>query len=506
MRLRHLGVLLVTPVVTLPCLLSTASVARAAEATDVLDALDGKDLFDANAELSYRAHTKTAKITREDLRGGQTVEVTEFQYFEHSHQVIPKLRVGVFQDIELFVALPVTAWEQRLGWFHPRGANPGQDPTKKGYSTFIRDMCMYGGPRDPAANNPGERPADCEGYGTDSRRTLSGDPSSWPVNHRYTTDADGNRQTGEYTGRDTDWNISSQGGEEYNPQFNTIRGALAYNFDSAYYLYPKGLGDLEAGFAFSPYSIGRFNDFRDSAMPAMRIEFKLQAPSGWVDTPSPDKPFAKRERLGFVNERRFEPGGVGSGLWRLSGSVAMSKRYKVVDPFMTARYTLGIPQPYPNLAPERRIQDLGFWSNVASGAVGVEFVPLYYAPQVEEYVNLRFMLAMTGDYVAKHRGPSEMSDALRKWTYVDNYFAILGEAGFVLAVPFVTVRALFQAGHETPHFITGEAAGYDANGDGKIAKSEVNPFYNPLLDTPGRRVRVTETMVANGMLTLAATF
>lgn len=481
--------------------LAVSPALHAAEATDVLDALDGKDYFDANAEISYRAHSKTAKITREDVRNGQGVEVVEFQYVEHSHQVIPRLRVGVFQDIELFAQLPLTVWEQRLGWFHPRNPNAAQNTEKDGYSTFIRDMCLYGGEE----GTTGAQPADCEGYPQGGRKSLSDNPGSWPVNHKYETNSAGDPVPGSYTGKDTDWGISSQT-DGLNPQFNTIRGLMAYDFSSGFYLFPKGIGDAELGIAFSPYTIGRFNDYRDSAMPSMRIELKYQLPSGYIDTPSPGKAPDKREKLGFVSERKFDPGGVGSGLHRISASIAMSKRLKLFDPYFVARYTLGIPQYYGGIAPERDWRDFGFWSNVAGASMGVEIAPLYYAPTVEEYVNLRVILGLNADYIARHRGSSEMSDALHKWTYVDHYASLLGELGLVLSVPFVTLRALIQAGHETPHFITGDVPGFERDGKDGLSTKEVNPHYNALLDTPGRRVKVTETGVLNGMLTGAITF
>jgi hypothetical protein len=497
-----------------------SSTALAAEATDVLDAIDGDDLFDLNLEMSYRAHTKTAKITREDVRNGKAVEVTEFQYFEQSHQVIPRVRIGLFQDIEIFGALPVTAWEQRLGWFHPRSINRDQDPNRKGYSTFLRDMCTYGAPADSSGQTPGARPAECDGYPEAPRDSLSGNPGSWPVNREYSPEQDSTGtyrpRGGDYTGRDTDWAIDPNA-QDINPQFNSIRGAVAYDFSNALSLFPKGLGDAELGFAFSPYSIGRFNDERDSAMPTMRLEMKYQIPTGYIDTPNPGcarivdgrcingRSLARREKLGFATERKFDPGGVGSGLHRVTAGFSMSKRFKLFDPYFGMRYTLGVPQGYPTLAPERDWRDSAFWTNVAGIQGGVEIAPLYAFPDLEKTVNFRFLLGFVADYVARHRGPSEMSDALRKWTMVDHHLSLLGRAGAVFSVPFVTLRALVEVGHETPHFLTGEVAGRDTNDNG-IEQKELNVHYNAVLDTPGRRVKVTETLVANGMITLAVVF
>ena len=147
--------------------------AWAAEATDVLDAIDGDDLFDANVELIYRGHAKTAKITREDVRNGRQVDVNEFLYFEHKHEVVPRLRIGIFQDIELFIALPYTVWEQRTGWQHYRNPN-NRDPRRKGYSTFLRDQCMYGSPTETQNTRPKACDTGDAAY-PQGRNTLSGE-------------------------------------------------------------------------------------------------------------------------------------------------------------------------------------------------------------------------------------------------------------------------------------------------------------------------------------------
>ena len=196
---------------------------------------------------------------------------------------------------------------------------------------------------------------------------------------------------------------------------------------------------------------------------------------------------------------------VGSGLHRVTAGFSMSKRFKLFDPYFGMRYTLGVPQGYPTLAPERDWRDSAFWTNVAGIQGGVEIAPLYAFPDLEKTVNFRFLLGFVADYVARHRGPSEMSDALRKWTMVDHHLSLLGRAGVVFSVPFVTLRALAEVGHETPHFLTGEVAGRDTNDNG-IEQKELNVHYNAVLDTPGRRVKVTETLVANGMITLAVVF
>lgn len=489
------------PSLPLMLLLGLPPVAHAAEATDVLDAIDGNDLFDANLEVSYRAHGKTSKITREDIRAGRHADVVEFLYVEQSQQIVPRARVGIFQDVELFAAWPMTIVETRTGWFHPRNGNRDQAGGQLGYSTFLRDMCLYGGAPDSTGRTAGARPAACSGYPTDGRNTLSGNPGSWPVNHDYGVDADGRPVAGDYNGQDTDWSIDPNT-KNFNPQFNSVRGAFKYSVTNGFAAVPTFLGDPELGLAFSPFTIARLNDARDSAMPTMRIELKYQVPIGLLDTPGPSR--RNRDKLGGTFQD-FSPGGVGSGLHRFTVGASMSKRLKLMDPFVGGHYTLGIPHFYPGIAPERDWRDLAFWTNVAGFMGGVEIVPLYRFPTLEDVVNLRFILGGAAEYVARHRGPSEMSDALHKWTYVDNYMTLMARAAVVLAIPFVTVRGVVEAGHETPHLITGEVPGTDYDGNG-ITPGERNKFFNPVVDLQGRRIKVTETAVVNGMLTMALTF
>jgi hypothetical protein len=466
----------------------------------VLDALDTGDPFDANIELNYLGHAKVAKITREDVRDGRNVDVVEFLYAEHSHQVMPKLRVGIFQDVELFISLPYTIWEQRAGWAHPRAGGGAKSPRENGYSTFARDMCLYGS-QDPQALP--KRPKNCErDWGTSHRDTLSGNEGSWPVNHEYEVE-NGRPKAGSWTGSDTDWAMDPDNTDPYAPRFHSIRGAVAYSVKDGFYFFPQGIGDLKLGFAFSPFSFARFNDTRDSAMPTMRVEAAYQVPSGPVDTPYPSR--KRRAELGGDWDD-FSPGGTGSGLHRLSTGLAMSKQVLFLDPYFGAQYTLGIPQGYPRDAPERAWTDFGFWQNRALAYGGVEFIPLHFVEEVRDIINLRIILGARGEYVARHRGPSEMSDALHKWTLVDNYAAVSGQLGILFSVPFVSMKANLEVGHETPHLLTGEQVGTDNNGDGVLSKSERNPFYNPLLDTPGRRVKVSESNFVNGMVQVALSF
>ena len=168
--------------------------------------------------------------------------------------------------------------------------------------------------------------------------------------------------------------------------------------------------------------------------------YKRQVPTGPLDTPQPAN--ARRSQLGGT-ATNFQPGGTGSGLHRLNGSIAMSKRIKLFDPFMAAHYQLGIPQYYLRDAPERNWTDFGYWTHQVGGLAGVELVPLYYAPEVEEVVSSPSPpRAAKLVYLAySYHSIPHYVDALRK---------DLLAAGYLLFDPLEDVEHQFDEEHREP--------------------------------------------------------
>lgn len=108
----------------------TPQSARAAEWTDVIDAADGDDPFDITAEVFYRRHLRRAKITREyncdrltrpedqstcasAPEGGQVVNVKELRYQRWTHEMVPRLHVGLWKDLELLLEAPIVMQDQQ---------------------------------------------------------------------------------------------------------------------------------------------------------------------------------------------------------------------------------------------------------------------------------------------------------------------------------------------------------------------------------------------------------
>ncbi len=131
------------------------SQARAAEWTDVIDAADGDDPFDITAEVFYRRHLRRAKITREyncdrltmtddqstcgnAPEGGQVVNVKELRYQRWTHEMVPRVHVGLWKDLELLIEMPVVIQdEQELRYAGNGGdTSPGSTVITSGNSSI----------------------------------------------------------------------------------------------------------------------------------------------------------------------------------------------------------------------------------------------------------------------------------------------------------------------------------------------------------------------------------
>lgn len=116
--------------------------AYAAEWTEVIDAADGDDPFDFTAEVFYRRHLRRAKLTREyncDRLGnpldqqtcpaagenGSIVNVKELRYQRWTHEMVPRLHLGLWKDLELMIEAPIVIQDEQ----QVRYAGNGGDTT-----------------------------------------------------------------------------------------------------------------------------------------------------------------------------------------------------------------------------------------------------------------------------------------------------------------------------------------------------------------------------------------
>ncbi len=118
-------------------------------------------------------------------------------------------------------------------------------------------------------------------------------------------------------------------------------------------------------------------------------------------------------------------------------------------------------------------------------------------------------------YVSEGRYYNELSDALRKQLYTQEYLQVGGQAGLVAKVPYVTFRVDAGYWYQTDHFLTMESIGQPMPcapgvpagdcGNNRVnldnRNKEINPNFDFRYDLPGRRFRIE----ASTVLTLMAT-
>jgi hypothetical protein len=114
--------------------------ASAAELTDVIDADDENDPYDFTGEITYRRSLRRAKITREyacspALRSfdrdtcpdagpaGELVQVKELRYERVIHEVVPRLRFGIWHDLELAIEAPIVVQDEQSLRFAGNGGD-----------------------------------------------------------------------------------------------------------------------------------------------------------------------------------------------------------------------------------------------------------------------------------------------------------------------------------------------------------------------------------------------
>jgi hypothetical protein len=115
----------------------------AAELVDVIDAHDPDDPFDFRADVSFRRTLRRAKITREFNCGqrefagiadgvdpcpfsrpeGELLNVKELRFQRVTQEVVPRLRFGLWHDLELLVETPVVLSDEQEVRFAGDGGN-----------------------------------------------------------------------------------------------------------------------------------------------------------------------------------------------------------------------------------------------------------------------------------------------------------------------------------------------------------------------------------------------
>jgi hypothetical protein len=127
--------------------------AQAAEVTRVATAFEDDNRFDIHLGLAYTYNFKSASILREWNSGGATDDqnrlVKDLRYRQQRHVLTPTLEIGLWHDLALYMALPVTLSDTRSYSFDQRADNcvygdqvppePQATCVNKNNSTTVRD-------------------------------------------------------------------------------------------------------------------------------------------------------------------------------------------------------------------------------------------------------------------------------------------------------------------------------------------------------------------------------
>ena len=250
--------------------------------------------------------------------------------------------------------------------------------------------------------------------------------------------------------------------------------------------YRQGLDNPSFGVRCSP-----LNNDRDETKPTITLQADYTPPFfGFMD-PTKDE-----------LEDTSAPGKVSDGLHKFHFSIASSKRFLILDPYFVVDYTI----PFTGGGDEHV---LGHQPRQTGGFVaGLEIVPYE-----DKKLDQKFAIELNGSarYYSEGRDYSEVSDLFREQTYTDQFVRVGAEAG----VRFKAFKLFFlniagQFAYDTEHLLTVEDFGKDlddANDEIDLDKpAERNPYYNPVLDTVGRRLRVEQSYQLGVLAHVGVTF
>lgn len=137
--------------------LGLSQTASAAEITRVATAFEKDNRFDFHFGVAYDFNFKRAAILREWSPGnGQNLVAKDLVYNQRRHVVTPSMEFGLWNDLSIYVTLPIVVADQRFYEFDQRAddcvfgedvgpANPTANCVNKNNSTTIRDSIV---PRD----------------------------------------------------------------------------------------------------------------------------------------------------------------------------------------------------------------------------------------------------------------------------------------------------------------------------------------------------------------------
>jgi hypothetical protein len=433
-----------------------ASSAHAAKVTEVADAADGDDPFDANLELAFTFTRDTGVITREQTQlvagenKARSVFARELSYERLRLTLAPQIEIGLFHDLSLFVMWPIVL----------------QD-----YSKLKFDPGVF------------------SSSGTNNS-TLAQHAVAQPTTAVWPETAGGKAEDGKFGFPERSYNDWRLNLGSANDVLETTRA---------------GFDNPSFGLRFSPV-----NNRRDDTKPTITLQADY-TPS-LMGAMNPDAP-ADDEGTATTGSGKLKEDNVADGLHKLHFLVAMSKRVSIFDPYFVAEYTL----PFAATTPPGSALT-GYEPPHKGGiTVGTEIVPFEDAETGQSFA---IDLAASAQYVSRGRDYSPVSDAFRELTFVDQHLRAQARVGFLFQLlSYLQIDVTTTGRYVTEHLITGEDFGFDkATDDNNTAdldlsrcvsgsdQCERNEFFNPVIDTPGRRLRIEAAFGFDLMAHVAVTF
>jgi hypothetical protein len=260
----------------------------------------------------------------------------------------------------------------------------------------------------------------------------------------------------------------------------------AVGADGGFEGYRAGLDNPVFGIRWSP-----LNNERDETKPTVTLQTDYTAPF-----------FSQMNPTGDDIANTATPGPVTDGLHKFHFGVGMSKRFAIFDPYFQLDYTI----PFVgNATPEV----LGHQPRQFGGFIaGTEVVP-YEDAKLKQ----RFSIELQGSatYFSEGRDYSEVSDLFKEMTYTDQFVRLGAKAGLRFATHdlfFVGVQGQFA--YDTEHFLATEDFGKDLEDPNDeidlVNPAERNPYYNPAIDTVGRRLRIEQSVQLGFLVHIGVTF
>ncbi len=430
-------------------LLLLAGGAEAAEITRVASAAEPDNPFDLDLSVRWERTLRRAKITREGADSdGNIADFTELRYEQVTNQIIPRIAVGLYHDLEIHAELPYWLSDNH-SWRY----------------AFVNGEFMEGRSSIPARDT---------GHPNGNTIDANGDPcpggSPAPDCSVFTV-----------------------------PSGTTQPPRTVYHGGS--------LGDLTMGVSW-----GILSEKRDATKPSWLVGLDVTMPTaatydpfqahGFLDSSGPKAPVGRGIwSWDFYTALSKQHGPLDAYFrahWRLNSSSSKTYSNCIHAGDMAAGYTFsGVSSGVPQMVSVAPANCAAFGDaagakppTVLGAVLGVELVP--YQDKVEGQ-RVAFDLRLSIDRYGESRWYNELTDATGKLLRTGSYLDLGGLFGFYLrASRYLKLFATASYHHEVSHLITGEAPGTSLTSP---VASALNPNFDFRYDVPGRRFRVAETVV-----------